>query len=87
MIENGVRRCPPTYVCPGCVVRDGRAHAANTWPQPGAWRWVGFVRERGGLWVPMAEADSVEAVWEALDTTWVHGDRFVMPVRRGNDGD
>jgi hypothetical protein len=26
-----------------------RAHGANTWPQPGRWRWLGFVQEAGAI--------------------------------------
>src|SRR5262245_21419628 len=60
-----------------------RAHADNYLPQEmGKWSWVGFVRGRDGVWRLTAQSRTLKGCWDALLSSWVHGEMLVVPVLR-----
>jgi hypothetical protein len=62
---------------------DERCHVANGWPQSGSWRWAGFIKAAGGLWLLVAQAETLGGLWDALDSSWVSGERLCLRPKVG----
>jgi hypothetical protein len=62
------------------------AHRRETAPPPPGWRWVGYLRSNDGLWRPVAAADDLASLWDALLGSWQVGDVLAVPEAPPPDG-
>jgi hypothetical protein len=60
--------------------RPADAHRCETAPPPPGWVWIGYLRSHDGLWRPVAMAEDLAGLWNALLGSWQVGDVLAVPV-------